>query len=140
MQYDENRHPIGHKVFDVGVLIQNANSIDLLHFVEPWFNVVYVTNEQLVKDYISREQPTTKINLSDRVRFVDRVGFDIIHGVLLEFDQNEFLKNANENAAVISNLTDILSDGVEENSEFEYGIFKMRTKTIKDLAPTLIKV
>lgn len=140
MTYDENRHPISHKVFDVGVLIQNADNIDLLHFVEPWFNVVYVTNEQLVKDYIAREQPTTKLNLSDRVRHVDRAGFDVVHGVLLEFDQREFLANANENSTIISNLTDILSDGVEDNSEFEYGIFKLRTKTIRDLAPTLIKV
>jgi GT2 family glycosyltransferase len=140
MQYDENRHPITHPVYDIGIIIQRATDINLLHFVEPWANCVYVTNENLVKEYIAKEQPTTKIDLSQRVKVIGNPGFEIIHQVLLEFDQSEFLMYANENAAVISKLTDIIAGGVEDDSEFEYVIFKLRTKKIKDLAPTLIKV
>jgi hypothetical protein len=141
MAYDENRHPITHPVYDIGLIIQRADNIDLLHFVEPWFSCVYSANENLVKEYIAREQPTTKIDLSKRVRHIDNVGFEIIHGILLEFDQQEFLKNANENSGIISMLTDILtSSNIVDDAEFEYGIFIIRTKKVKDIAPTLIKV
>ena len=140
MAYDENRRPITHPVYNVGIIIQRADNLDLLHFIEPWATVVYVTNPQLVKDYIDKEQPTTNLDLSERVKLVDETGSDIVHGVLLEFDQAEFMKNTNENSAIITKLTDILAEGVEDDSEFEYGIFKLRTKKVKDISLNLIKV
>jgi hypothetical protein len=141
MVYDENRHPITHPVYDIGLIIQKADNIDLLHFVEPWFSCVYVSNEQLVKDYIAREQPTTKIDLTQRVKSIDKHGFDVIHDILVEFDQDAFLKDVNNNSRVISMLTDMLaSSNIEDDAAFDYDIFIVRTKKIKDISKTLIKI
>ena len=142
MSQDEFRMPITHKVFDIAFVIRDVTDVNFLHFVEPWANVVYVDNIGVAGMYIKTEQLTTKLDLSQRVKAhpaeasLETPKNDIV----LEFSQKDFLANANENAGIISRLTDILSDGVEDNSEFEYGIFKLKTKVIKDLAPTLIKV
>lgn len=140
MRYDENRHPITHKVFNIGFVIYGEPTEDFLHFVEPWATNIFIENWWTVgKGYIAKEQPTTKIDLNARIKDHDYIK-EKDNDVLLHFSYKDFMANANENSGIISTLTDILSDGVEDNSEFEYGIFKLRTKTIKDLAPTLIKV
>jgi hypothetical protein len=48
--------------------------------------------------------------------------------------------NGNENSAILMKLTDIISEGVEDNAEMELGIFKLKTKTVKDISQSLIKV
>jgi hypothetical protein len=51
------------------------------------------------------------------------------------------MKDGNSNAGILMKITDILSeDGVEDNAEFELGIFKLKTKVVRDLSKTLIKV
>jgi hypothetical protein len=59
---------------------------------------------------------------------------------MLTFSENDFKANINDNMRVIVNLTDILSDGVDNSSDFEYGIFKMKTRTLNDISKTLIKI
>jgi hypothetical protein len=34
----------------------------------------------------------------------------------------------------------MISEGVEDDSEFEYGIFKLKTKKINDISQKLIKL
>ncbi len=138
-QYDEFHYPVLHPVYNIGFVLTNVTTEDFLHFVEPWATHIYVDNMVCAEKYIAKEQPTTKINLSKRILnhgYIDEVNNDI----LLYFSQDEFMKDGNSNAAIIMKLTDIISSGVEDNAEFEYGIFKMRTKTVKDISKTLIKV
>lgn len=139
MSFDEDHHPIKHPVYNIGFVITDVTTEDFLHFVEPWATHIYVDNMICAEKYIEKEQPTTKIDLKKRILnhgYIDEVNNDI----LLYFSQKDFMQAGNENAAIIMKLTDIIVDGVEDNAEFEYGIFKLKTKKIKDVSESLIKV
>lgn len=139
MQFDENHHPIAHKVYNVGFVVTGVENPDFIHFLEPWCSNIFVDNWEMAEKYISTEQPTTKIDLKQRVKKheeIDAVNNDI----LLYFNYKDFIANPKWNPQVITNLTEMISDGVEDNSEFEYGIFKLKTKKVTDISETLIKL
>ena len=140
MSFDENHHPIKHPVYNIGFVLTNVISEDFLHFVEPWATNVFVDNMVCAERYIAKEQPTTKIDLSKRILnhgYIEQVNNDI----LLYFSQDEFMKDGNSNSAILMKLTDILSeDGVENDSEFELGAFKLKTKVVKDISESLVKL
>jgi GT2 family glycosyltransferase len=138
-QYDEFHHPITHPVYNIGFVITDVTSEDFLHFIETWATNIFIDNTICGDRYIAKEQPTTRINLSTRIHnhsYIEQVNNDI----LLYFSQKDFMLNANENSAIITKLTDIIAGGVEDNAEMELGIFKLKTKIVKDISQTLIKV
>jgi hypothetical protein len=53
---------------------------------------------------------------------------------------NRGMRPNHENSAIITKLTDIIAEGVEDNAEMELGIFKLKTKIVKDISKSLIKV
>lgn len=139
MSHDEYRMPITHPVYNIGFVITDVTSEDFLHFVEPWATNIFVDNMICAERYIAKEQPTTKIDLTTRIHnhgYIEQINND----VLLYFSQKDFMLNANENSAIITKLTDIIASGVEDNAEMELGIFKLKTKIVKDISKSLIKV
>lgn len=139
MMFDEFHHPITHPVYNIGFVITDVTSEDFLHFIETWATNIFVDNMICAERYIAKEQPTTKIDLSTRIHnhgYIEQVNNDI----LLYFSQKNFMLNANENSAIITKLTDIIAEGVEDNAEMELGIFKLKTKIVKDISKSLIKV
>jgi hypothetical protein len=111
---------------------------DLLYSVEPWATRVYVDNWDCAEQYIAKEQPTSKIDLRTRI-FKQEDIEQHQNDVLLEFSQNDFMTNINDNMRIIINLSDMLSDGVENDSMFECGIYQLKTGTLKDISETRIK-
>lgn len=139
MSHDEFRMPITHPVYNVGFVVTGVENPDFIHFLEPWCSNIFVDNWEMAEKYISTEQPTTKIDLKSRVRKQDDV--DVVNNdILLYFNYKDFISNPRWNPQIITNLTDMISDGVEDNSEFEYGIFKMKTKKVTDVSQQLINV
>ncbi len=139
MSHDEYRMPITHPVYNIGFVIADVTSEDFLHFIETWATNIFIDNTICGDRYIAKEQPTTKIDLSTRIYnhgYIEQINNDI----LLYFSQKDFMLNANENSAIITKLTDIIAGGVEDNAEMELGIFKLKTKIVKDISQTLIKV
>jgi len=139
MSHNEYRMPITHPVYNIGFVITDVTSEDFLHFIETWATNIFIDNTICGDRYIAKEQPTTKIDLSTRIHnhsYIEQVNNDI----LLYFSQKDFMSNANENSAIITKLTDIISSGVEDNAEMELGIFKLKTKIVKDISKSLIKV
>jgi len=139
MSFDSNHHPIIHPVYNIGFVITDVISEDFLHFIETWATNIFVDNMICAKRYIVKEQPTTKIDLSTRIYnhgYIEQINNDI----LLYFSQKDFMLNANENSAIITKLSDIISEGVEDNAEMELGIFKLKTKIVKDISKSLIKI
>lgn len=139
MIFDHNHHPVTHSVYNIGFVLTDVISEDFLHFVEPWTSNIFVDNMACAERYIAKEQPTTKIDLNTRIYnhgYIEQINNDI----LLYFSQKDFMLNGNENSAILMKLTDIISEGVEDNAEMELGIFKLKTKTVKDISQTLIKV
>jgi len=139
MSHDEYRMPITHPVYNIGFVITDVTSEDFLHFIETWATNIFIDNTICGDRYIAKEQPTTKIDLSTRIynhSYIEQINNDI----LLYFSQKDFMSNANENSAIITKLTDIIAEGVEDNAEMELGIFKLKTKIVKDISKSLIKV
>jgi hypothetical protein len=60
--------------------------------------------------------------------------------VILEFSQKDFMVDGNTNLGIIHNLSALIADSAEPNSEMELGIFKLTTHDLVDIAPTLVKV
>jgi len=139
MTFDEFHHPISHPVYNIGFVLTDVISEDFLHFVEPWATHIYVDNWVCAERYISKEQPTTKLDLRTRIfnhGFIESNANDIV----LSFSQKGFMENANENSAIVTKLTDILSSGVDNDAEMELGRFKLKTNTVKDISEKLIKI
>lgn len=136
---DEYQHPIIPKKYNIGFVLTDVTTEDFLHFVEPWATNIFVDNMICAERYIAKEQPTTKIDLRKRILnhgYIEETKNDI----LLYFSEKEFMKNGNENAAIIMKLSDIIAEGIEDSADLELGIFKMKTKTVKDISNTLVKV
>jgi len=139
MKFDEWHHPIAQKVYDVAFVLRDVTTPAFLHMVEPWATGgIFVPVEQMhiAEEYLKSEQPTTNIDLSKRIQ-----PFDMTppHDVVLEFSEKDFVQNGQESMTVLNNLNEMLGQ-VENNGTYEYGIFKLTTNTLTDLAPTLIKV
>jgi GT2 family glycosyltransferase len=139
MKFDENHHPIAHKVFNVGFVVGGVENPDFIHFLEPWCSNIFVDNWEMAEKYMSAEQPTTKIDLKPRIRKHEEID-SVNNDILLYFNYKDFISNPKWNPQVITNLTEMISDGVEDDSEFEYGIFKLKTKKINDISQKLIKL
>jgi GT2 family glycosyltransferase len=139
MKFDENHHPIAHKVFNVGFVVGGVENPDFIHFLEPWCSNIFVDNWEMAEKYMSTEQPTTKIDLKPRIRKHEEID-SVNNDILLYFNYKDFISNPKWNPQVITNLTEMISEGVEDDSEFEYGIFKLKTKKINDISQKLIKL
>ena len=139
MIFDNNHHPIAHPVYNIGFVLTDITSEDFLHFIEPWATNIFVDNMICAERYIAKEQPTTKIDLKTRIYnhgYIEQINNDI----LLSFSQKDFISNPKWHPQIITTMSDIIADGVEDNAEMELGIFKLKTKIVKDISKSLIKV
>jgi GT2 family glycosyltransferase len=139
MSHDEYRMPNTHPVYNVGFVVGGVENPDFIHFLEPWCSNIFVDNWEMAEKYMSTEQPTTKIDLKPRIRKHEEID-SVNNDILLYFNYKDFISNPKWNPQVITNLTEMISDGVEDDSEFEYGIFKLKTKKINDISQKLIKL
>lgn len=148
MQFDEWHHPISHPVYNIGFVLSGVtndvhnifvgNPSEFLHVVEPWATHVYVDNWDAAEKYIAKEQPTTRIDLRKRIFKYESIENNN-NDLLLSFSESDYFSN-NQHQPLLWNLTNIISEGVEDNSEMELGIFKLKTKNVKDVSSTLIKL
>jgi glycosyltransferase involved in cell wall biosynthesis len=136
--YDEYAYPIVHPVYDLGFMVK-AKSVDFLHAIEPWAQRVYVIdNNPLIDTYLSKEQPTTNVDLSKRV-MSDLSEYAIYDDILVEFSQEDFEKNLNDSMFILQHLNQIITESVEEG-KMELGIFKLTCRRKLDISKNLIKV
>lgn len=68
IQNDEYQLPIMSPKYNVAFVINSRLSAEGLDYLEPWCDVMYVTQDSEVERYISTEQPNTKYNLTDKIR------------------------------------------------------------------------
>ena len=141
MMFDENHAPIVHPVYRVSFTIRGPLTVEFLNAIEPWATLLYVEDWKCAEQYIKIEQPTTKLNLEERI--YDLKGAyannDDIH---LEFTQSDFLSNFQENMTIIQNLHTIIKESsVEPMSEMQLGIFKLTTHhEVIDYSKEMVKV
>lgn len=128
---DDYQHPIVPKVFDVAFKITNAtaNSIDIY---EPWCKTLIVDcHQQIIEDYISKEQPTSAIDLTDKIKTMDS---QVNNRVIIEFNSGNM--NADRFNNFITKLDEVLSQ-VDEEGVYEWDAFKI---TVNDPKPIEIKM
>lgn len=141
MQFDTWHHPRPHVVYDTAFILRNLKTTDFLHAVEPWSSIVYVDNWDIALEYIKHEQPTTRVDLTNRIRQIPSgESFNPPADIILEFSENDFMIDGKESLGIIQNLSEIIKDSAEPNSEMELGVFKLKTNAIKDISSTLIKI
>jgi glycosyltransferase involved in cell wall biosynthesis len=118
--------------YDIGYIIKNCN-LNLLKAIEPWGNTVYVDCDY--KDFIENEQPNTSFDLFERIKPYDN---EKNNEILIELDGKLVDQ---QNFSYIQQMSLILEEnGVENNSKFELGIFKISTSNINTYEKQLIKL
>lgn len=139
MQFDEYHHPLPHKVFDL-VFDVDVTSINFLAHIEPWAQVLYVPYERkpIVDEYIRVEQPTTNIDLSDRIRLSPAECMSY-HDIIVRFSQADFEKDVQGNTMILQNLNQIIDESVVRG-KMELGIFKLTCSNKDDIAWKKVKV
>lgn len=126
---DEYQHPVLPKRYDVGFQIKNCN-LDVLYFVEPWADNVYVDDSDLAQKYVQLHSKETDYDLSTKIlRSIDQANNDI----LVEFDAKNL---NNSNAKFISGISELLDD-VEETGDYEWDVFRVKIKKLEPLQLTL---
>lgn len=140
MQFDEWHHPIPHKVYDTAFIIRDLKTADFLHMIEPFATDVFVDNWPAAEEYIKFEQPTTKINLRERMYHFVGATKPLSDSLVLEFSQKDFEANPQENMNILQNLAAIIEGSAEPFSEMQLGIFKLTTKDLKDMSKEMVYV
>ena len=129
VMHDRLMKPIIPPKFNIGLILNNANSTSLYH-LEPWFSKIWV-HPTLVVGYIAEEQKNTLINLKDRVRtHFSEYDTDIV--VKLDgtdLDQETF--------GYIQKLSEII-DAHGELGTFELGNLKIEIHSLEEYQESLI--
>ncbi|MDU1891650.1 MAG: glycosyltransferase [Dysgonomonas sp.] len=72
------------KVYDIGIVLKNA-TLDTIQEIEPYASQLYVDCD--FSEYIKKEQPKTKLDLSRRILPIK--SFNKEHDILIIIDENE---------------------------------------------------
>ena len=119
--------PIIPPKYDIAFKVTN-NNIELLKFLEPWCSVYYGDGVWMQYDfYIQTEQPTTIINLKDKIKPNDSTLYDFNHGIIVEIDGKTFTQ---QDADFIQVLSEVIEEG-GEIGEFELGNMKIFINDLK---------
>jgi len=84
IQNDEYQYPVINPKYNKGIIIKNCVP-QLLNTLEPWCDNIYI--DIPYEDYIKKEQPRTKVNLTDKIKPYDYVKQN---DILISIDTNNF--------------------------------------------------
>ena len=127
VKHDPLMKPIIPPKYDIAFKVTN-NNIELLKFLEPWCSVYYGDGVWMQYDfYIQTEQPTTIINLKDKIKPNDSTLYDFNHGIIVEIDGKTFTQ---QDADFIQVLSEVIEEG-GEIGEFELGNMKIFINDLK---------
>ena len=134
VKHDEHLKPIVPPKYDIGFVVKNCD-YNKLEQLEPWCSKIYLRNadENDIKTYINREQPTTKFFLSSRIYKGTK---NVTNDVVVSFDANKVTQQSYQ---ILSQLSEILANDEElEIGEFELDVFKITINKIKTYEEELI--
>ena len=132
VRHDALMKPIIPHKYNIGFRVYNCN---LLEALEPWCDVIWV-NENIIEEYIQKEQPNTKYDLRKRVHSIEGSDAKDYMDIIVEFDAKNFTHNSFN---IIQNLSDILTDS-GEIGEFELDCFKVTITSLRTHEKNLIIV
>lgn len=119
VKHTEFLHPIVPHKYNVGFVIENG-STNILYRLEPWCDDIQIDLEpEIIDRYIESEQPNTRFNLRSKINPNQR---SKLPDIIVYIDGKELNQGDFE---VLYNLSDIISDSGEENTEMEVGNLKL---------------
>lgn len=71
--HDEHMKPIVWPRYDIGYVVRNCPP-ELVPWIEPWCDTLYLDNNELIDSYVNSQQPQTKFDLAKRVRPIKEAG------------------------------------------------------------------
>lgn len=84
VKHDALMKPIVYPKYDIGIKVAGCNS-ELLELLEPWCSTILIDDEMqvLTSQYLDKEQPNTKINLSKKIKTtpLDKLENEVIIGI-----------------------------------------------------------
>lgn len=119
VKHTEFLHPIVPHKYNIGFVIENG-STNILYSLEPWCDDIQIDLEpELIDRYIEFEQPNTRFNLRSKINCNQR---SKLPDIIVYIDGRKLTQGDFE---VLYNLSDIITDSGEENTEMEIGNLKL---------------
>jgi glycosyltransferase involved in cell wall biosynthesis len=134
-KYDEYQHPIISHKYNTAFIIQDCN-LQVLELLEPWCDRIYVSNDNIINEYINSEQPNTSFDLTKRVLNINKNEPYAENDIIVEFNAQHFNQNSFN---IIQNLSDIITESGEVG-EFELDCLKITIRDLKTYEHELIYI
>jgi hypothetical protein len=138
---DEYHHPIILPKYDICIILDGATTLSQVEAFELWGNKIIIENQhELVAHYIIKEQPTTVLNMSERVTSaVDETL--TLHDVYVIINLNTF---SQEDYNTIQHLNELLRDFSNEQSidygaAYQVGNIEIKINRLRDTVNELTK-
>ena len=125
---------ISHK-YNTAFIIQDCN-LQVLELLEPWCDRIYVSNDNIIIEYINSEQPNTSFDLTKRVLNINKNEPYAENDIIVEFNAQHFNQNSFN---IIQNLSDIITESGEVG-EFELDCLKITIRDLKTYEHELIYI
>jgi hypothetical protein len=132
--WNQDRDMVIPPKYDIGLVAQNCDRFEVLHFLEPWCTNIYISDLKVILNYTGSEQEKTLFDLSDKVKSIHTK--QKTNDVIVEFDST---KLNDERAEFIQNLPYILDDSGEPGTEMHYDIFRVIIKEKNNIVTNNIK-
>ena len=121
--------------YDIGFIINNCNSVQLLEALEPWCSTVYIDDWAVRHEYLYQANHKTSYNLDSKIRNIDNYDRAKENEILVTIDGNNFNQQDFQH---IQQLPEILADSGEPAFHGELGnliveIFEEMNTYEKDL-------
>ena len=134
VKHDHLMKPIIPHKYNIGFKIHNCNQ-SFLELLEVWCDVIWV-NENIIEEYIQKEQANTKYDLRKRVHSIEGSDVKDYMDITVEFDAKNFTQNSFN---IIQSLSDIITEsgGV---GEFALDCFKITIQSLEVYEKNLIEI
>ena len=119
VKHDSLMKPIIPHKYNIGFKVHNCNH-HLLELLEVWCDVIWV-NENIIEEYIQKEQVNTKYDLKKRVHSIEGSEAKDYMDITVEFDAKNFTQDSFN---IIQSLSDIITESGEVG-EFTLDCFKV---------------
>lgn len=143
IEYNSNRNFIRkwgfrnskhNKKYNIGFKVYNCNH-SLLELLEVWCDVIWIS-ENIIEEYIQKEQVNTKYDLKKRVHSIENSNVKDYMDIAVEFDAKNFTQNSFN---IIQNLSDIITESGEVG-EFTLDCFTITIQFLETYEKSLIRL
>ena len=129
-----SRNSTHSKKYNIGFKVHNCNQ-SLLELLEVWCDVIWVS-ENIIEEYIQKEQVNTKYDLRKRVHSIENSDVKDYMDIIVEFDAKNFTQNSFN---IVQNLSDIITES-GEIGEFTLDCFTITIQQLETYEKNLIRL